>query len=114
MSLLAMVLLAIGDIYAQNTVAQDRLQKLAIDFVRAHNSGDTAQYHHFLRSQLVPQENHKDLLRRYLNSYNAIGRVSPLHYSFASERTVKITAQENRFDSWWEFTIQTTADQVFL
>ena len=112
--LLVMMQLLTVNIYAQDNSVHRRLRKLAEDFIAVHNSGDTAQYHRFLRSQSVPVEKRNDLLRRYMNSYMAIGKVSPVHYSFPAGNSVKITAQEARYESWWEFTVNATADQVFL
>ena len=113
-SFFAFLILIAGSAQAQTKVEQDALKQLAIDFINDFNSGDTAQYHRFLNVHHIAANDSKDLLRRYLNTFNAIGKVAAVAYTFPSAQMVKITAQEEKFDSWWEFTLNTTPNQVFL
>ena len=98
---------------AQTSIQQQKLTTLATSFINLYNTGDSLAYRQFLSPLAADTNQLRDLLWRYRNTYQTLGKVAVRKIITRSPTTVEAWVQENKFESWWKFSIYTDSVQQF-
>lgn len=98
---------------AQSSSKDSPLEKLAQDYIAAHNSTDTLKFRQWMTNTNLDANTQARKIQGFKNGCRMVGPVQAIHSDSLSDSSIQLLVKDQQFDAWWKIRIYANSNGAF-